>query len=133
MVLTLIHRYDIQLADLTTSNPPLVDSFIPQLLARGSTSQKIENLESSDKHAQLGGWIREIFEGEGISDGLMSSCRPQDFYRLVPTLFMQSVMACEMGVLDSETLKEGFTCMYASNLLDFAKNHELMSPRLWYI
>jgi len=113
--LTLIHRYDIQITDLTSSSTPNTDSFIPQLLSKGSTSQRIENFESSDKHAQLGGWIREIFEGEGISDGLMSSCRPQDFYRLVPTLFMQSVMACERGVLEIDTLKEGFACMRSTH------------------
>ncbi|KAG0136656.1 mediator complex, subunit Med5 [Tuber indicum] len=117
LVLTLIHRYDIQVTDLTSSSAPNTDSFIPQLLSKGSTSQRIENFESSDKHAQLGGWIREIFEGEGISDGLMSSCRPQDFYRLVPTLFMQSVMACERGVLDIDTLKEGFAFLLEAFLL----------------
>ncbi|PUU79277.1 mediator complex, subunit Med5 [Tuber borchii] len=117
LVLTLIHRYDIQVTDLTSSSTPNTDSFIPQLLSKGSTSQRIENFESSDKHAQLGGWIREIFEGEGISDGLMSSCRPQDFYKLVPTLFMQSVMACERGVLDIDTLKEGFAFLLEPFLL----------------
>ncbi|CUS14724.1 unnamed protein product, partial [Tuber aestivum] len=105
------------MADLTSSSTPNTDSFIPQLLSKGSTSQRIENFESSDKHAQLGGWIREIFEGEGISDGLMSSCRPQDFYKLVPTLFMQSVMACESGILDIDTLKEGFAFLLEPFLL----------------
>ncbi|KAI5840823.1 mediator complex, subunit Med5 [Morchella snyderi] len=117
LVLTIIHRYDLSLSDLSASGTPNYDSFIPQLLPREATSQRIENLGSSDKHAQLGGWIREIFEGEGISDGLMSSCRPQDFYRLVPTLFMQSVLACEKGVLDLDTLKEGFAFLLEPFLL----------------
>lgn len=105
------------MTDLSSSGASNTDSFIPQLLSKESTSQRIENLGSADKHAQLGGWIREIFGGEGISDGLMSSCRPQDFYRLVPTLFMQSVLACEKGVLDLETLKEGFAFLLEPFLL----------------
>lgn len=117
LVLTIIHRYDLPLTDLTTSGTSNTDYFIPQLLSKESTSQRIENLGSADKHAQLGGWIREIFEGEGISDGLMSSCRPQDFYRLVPTLFMQSVLACEKGILDLDTLKEGFAFLLEPFLL----------------
>lgn len=111
LVLTIVHRYDLPLTDLSASSTSNNDSFIPQLLSKECTSQRIEALGSADRHAQLGGWIREIFDAEGISDGLMSSCRPQDFYRLVPTLFKQSVMACEKGVLELDSLKEGFACM----------------------
>ncbi|KAL7269677.1 mediator complex subunit [Rhizina undulata] len=117
LVLTLIHRYDLSLSDIISSPHRNIDSFVPQLILKGSSSQRIDNLESSDRHAQLGGWIKEIFEGEGISDGLMSSCRPQDFYRLVPTLFMQSVLACERGVLELDTLKEGFAYLLEPFLL----------------
>ncbi|KAI5780236.1 mediator complex subunit Med5-domain-containing protein, partial [Peziza echinospora] len=109
LVLATIHRYNLPLTpSILGASSDAVDSFIPRLLTKGMTAQRIEELESSDRHAQLGGWIKEIFEAEGISDGLMSSCRPQDFYMLVPTLFLQSVLAAGRGVLDVETLKEGF-------------------------
>lgn len=113
LVLTLFHRYALSPNDLTTTAP---DSFVPQLLLHGATAQRMEVL-GADRHAQLGGWIKELFEGEGISDGLMSSCRPQDFYRLVPTLFAQSILACDRGVIDLDTLKEGFSFLLEPFLL----------------
>lgn len=109
LVLTTIYRYDLPLTASTLgelSDP--VDSFIPRLLTKGLIAQRIEDIESADTHAQLGGWIKEIFEAEGISDSLMASCRPQDFYMLVPTFFFQSVMAAHRGVLEIDTLKDGF-------------------------
>jgi len=109
LVLTAIHRYDLPLtaSTLGESSDP-VDSLIPRLLTKGLTAQRIEDIESADTHAQLGGWIKEIFEAEGISDSLMAACRPQDFYMLVPTFFFQSVMAAHRGVLEIDTLKDGF-------------------------
>ena len=109
LVLTTIHRYDLPLTTSTlgdSSDP--VDSFVPRLLTKGLIAQRIEDIESEDTHAQLGGWIKEIFEAEGISDHLMAACRPQDFYMLVPTFFFQSVMAAHRGVLEIDTLKDGF-------------------------
>jgi len=109
LVLTTIYRYDLPLtaSTLGESSDP-VDSFVPRLLTKGLTAQRIEDIESADTHAQLGGWIKEIFEAEGISDSLMATCRPQDFYMLVPTFFFQSVMAAHRGVLEIDTLKDGF-------------------------
>ncbi|KAF8418600.1 mediator complex subunit Med5-domain-containing protein [Tirmania nivea] len=109
LVLTTIHRYDLPLTTsiLGESSDP-VDSFIPRLLTKGLTAQRIEDIESADTHAQLGGWIKEMFEAEVISDSLMATCRPQDFYMLVPTFFFQSVMAAHRGVLEIDTLKDGF-------------------------
>lgn len=117
LVLTLIHRYSFTSADLAFSHSPNNESFIPQLLTQFSTAQRIEALNSSDYHAQLGGWIKELFEGEGISDGLMMSCRPQEFYRLVPTLFSQSLLAIQRGILDLETVKEAFAFLLTPFLL----------------
>ena len=110
LVLTTIHRYDLPVTPSTLGeSSDHVDSFIPQLLTKGLTAQRIENIDSVDTHAQLGGWIKEIFEGEGISDSLMATCRPQDFYMLVPTFFQQSVIAVHRGLLDIEALEGGFT------------------------
>ena len=109
LVLTTIHRYDLPVTPSTLGeSSDHVDSFIPRLLTKGLAAQRIENIEA-DTHAQLGGWIKEIFEAEGISDGLMATCRPQDFYMLVPTFFQQSVMAVHRGLLDIDALEGGFT------------------------
>ena len=65
-----------------------------------------------DRHAQLGGWIKALYEGEGITDEVMQSSRPQEYYTLVPTLMAQTVEACERGLLDTETLRGGLDCKF---------------------
>jgi mediator of RNA polymerase II transcription subunit 5 len=116
LVLTLIHRYSFTTADLVYTHPLNPEAFISQHLRTYSTASRIEFL-STDHHAQLGGWIKELFEGEGISDGLMMSCRPQEFYALTPTLFSQSLLAITRGVLDLETVKEAFSFLLTPFLL----------------
>lgn len=113
----MIHRYSFSAADIAFSHEVNRESFIPQLLNQFSTAQRIEALDNSEHHAQLGGWVKELFEGEGITDGLMMSCRPQEFYRLVPTLFAQSMMALQRGILDLETVKEAFSFLLTPFLL----------------
>lgn len=58
----------------------------------------------------LGGWIRGLFETEGISDELMSMCSPKEFHLLVATLFDQSLKACQFKFLALDTLRGGFEC-----------------------
>ncbi len=106
LVLSFVHRYELSIAELGLSND---GSFITRLLAKCSVSQRIEDLQD-EQNAHLGGWIRGLFEAEGISDELMSSCPPQDFYLLIPMLFSQSVAACDANVLDMDTLKGGLEC-----------------------
>lgn len=117
LVLTLIHRYSFSAADIAFSHEVNRESFVPRLLNQFSTAQRLEALDSSEHHAQLGGWIKELFEDEGISNGLMMSCQPQGFYRLVPTLFAQSMMALQRGVLDLETVKGAFSFLLVPFLL----------------
>ncbi|KAL8733309.1 MAG: hypothetical protein Q9166_002133 [cf. Caloplaca sp. 2 TL-2023] len=65
----------------------------------------------------LGGWIRGLFEAEGINDELMSMCKPAEFHLLVSTLFDQSIKACQARVLTLETLKGGFEYLLEPFLL----------------
>jgi mediator of RNA polymerase II transcription subunit 5 len=116
LVLTIVKRYSLTTADLAYSHPPNNEAFVPKLLHRFSTPERIEDL-SPDRHAQLGGWIKELYEDEGISDNLMMSCRPQDFYRLVPTLFSQSLLCVQRGVLDLDSVKEAFSFLLTPFLL----------------
>ncbi|KAI9710194.1 MAG: hypothetical protein M1812_007466 [Candelaria pacifica] len=113
LVLAFVHRFELNITDLGLSND---GSFIARLLAKGSVSQRIDDL-SEEQNAHLGGWIRGLFEAEGISDELMSSCPPQDFYLLVPMLFSQSVAACDASVLDLDTLKGGLEFFFETFLL----------------
>ncbi|KAA8894440.1 mediator complex, subunit Med5 [Sphaerosporella brunnea] len=116
LVLTMVQRYSLTVSDLACTHSPNNSGFVPQLLHQYSTAQRLENL-SSDRHAQLGGWIKELYEDEGISDGLMASCLPQEFYRLVPTLFSQSLLAVKYGVLDLDSVKGASSFLLAPFLL----------------
>ena len=104
------HRYDLQQHDLGVSGP---GSFVLKYLHAGSSSRSIKDL-SSEEFQQLGAWIRGLFETEAITNELISTCKPKEFYLLVATLFKQSLAACQAGVLSLEVLKSGFECKYSA-------------------
>lgn len=128
MVLAFKYRYDLTPYDLGISND---DSFVLRLLERGATSKRLEDLTEAE-HQHLGAWITALFVAEGISDELMSSCSPQEFYLLVATLFSQSLVACEAGKLDFDTLRGGLEYLLEPFLLPslvIALNW--LSTRIW--
>lgn len=92
------------------------DSFVLRYLKHGSVSRPIDDL-SEHENQLLGGWIKGLFETEGISDELMSMCKPQEFHLLVATLFEQSLKACQANVLALETLRGGFEYLLEPFLL----------------
>lgn len=100
------HRYDLQQHDLGVSGP---SSFALKYLHDGSSSRSLEDL-TSEENQQLGAWVRGLFETEAITNELISTCKPQEFYLLVATLFKQSLAACQAGVLSLDVLKSGFEC-----------------------
>lgn len=72
-------------------------------------SQPVGELSANqDKHLSL--WVGGLYGTENISDELLSSCLPQDFYLIVPTLFDQSIRACMAKVLEKESLEGGLEC-----------------------
>lgn len=81
-------------------------SFILRLLESGANSQS-PGMFSQTQEKQFTGWIHALFESEAISDDLMSTCPPQDFYDLIPTIFEQSLNACRKNIMSIETLKDG--------------------------
>ena len=114
LVLCIIYRFNLSVRDLGNTSD---DRFVPQMLKRCGKEYSLEDLKNADdKHAQLGGWIKALYDGEGISDELMQSCRPQDFFLLVPTLFYQSVEACDRNILDMDTLKGGLECKFIEKI-----------------
>ena len=56
-------------------------------------------------------WIKGLYETEGIGDELMSSCSPKEFHLLIATIFDQSLLACQAGVLTQQKIKGAFECM----------------------
>ncbi|KZF25812.1 mediator of RNA polymerase II transcription subunit 5 [Xylona heveae TC161] len=128
LVLAFVHRYDLTAAEVGATNP---DSFIARLLNKRSLGQRMEDLTEEQKN-YLGGWIRGLFDAEGISDELMSACRPQEFYFLVPTLFQQSLAACKLEVLDIETVKGGLEYLLETFLLpSLVGAITWLADRLW--
>lgn len=108
LVLAFVHRYNLNIVDLGLTSS---QSFVARLLERGAISHSLEDLLDLEK-SHLDGWIRGLFDGEGggLGDELMSSCPPQDFYLLVPTLFHQIVIARSSNNLSEESLKGGLEC-----------------------
>ncbi|KAL8711658.1 MAG: hypothetical protein Q9220_004068 [cf. Caloplaca sp. 1 TL-2023] len=106
------HRFDLSPLDLGI---PDDSTFIIQYYRSACMSRSVDSLDEHDSEL-LGGWVRGLFETEGINDELMSTCKPAEFHLLVATLLDQSIKACQSRVLALETLKGGLEC----RLLTFA-------------
>jgi len=112
IVLAFVYRFDLSYVELGIAR----DSFVAKFLAEGSQSIPISQLtEEQAKH--LANWTKGLFDPDGITDEVMSSCPPQEFYLLVPTLFNQTVFACSSEVLPLETVKNGLEYLLEPFLL----------------
>ncbi|OTA85473.1 hypothetical protein M434DRAFT_400191 [Hypoxylon sp. CO27-5] len=129
LVLAFIYRYNLSTMDLGIRS----DSFVAKLLGIHQVHKPQEELtEQENRH--LRGWILGLFDTEsgGLADELLSSCPPQDFYLLVPTLFHQMVLASCTNHLDEESLKTGVEYLVNTFLLPSLVPAMLyMSNQLW--
>lgn len=66
----------------------------------------------------ISNWITALFGSEGISDELIKSSSPQLMLRMAPTLFSQSITACQYQVIDLDTLRGGLT-YFLQDLLSY--------------
>jgi mediator of RNA polymerase II transcription subunit 5 len=107
LVLAFVYRYELNYHDLGIEH----NSFVAQLLEHGHRSISANEL-TEEQGDHLGGWLRGLFDAdkEGLSNDVFASCRPQDFYLIVPTLFSQTVMACSSDVLSLDSVKGGLEC-----------------------
>ena len=108
LLLALVYRYGLTRADLGIRSP---NSFVAKLLDGGDLWRPLEECSEQEK-AHLNSWIQGLFSTEagGLGDDLLSSCPPQDFYLLTPSLFHQIVIALSMGYLTDDMLKGGLEC-----------------------
>ncbi|ORY71831.1 mediator complex subunit Med5 [Pseudomassariella vexata] len=115
LVLAFVHRYSLTVADLGIRSS---HSFIARLLQSGHLAKSLEDL-SEQEQGHIGGWVHGLFDSEsgGLSDELMSSCPPQDFYLLVSTLFYQTVLAFSTDRLSEEGLNSGVEYLVDTFLL----------------
>ncbi|GAA6036533.1 hypothetical protein JCM8097_003551 [Rhodosporidiobolus ruineniae] len=72
---------------------------------------------TDDERAAVGGWIAALF-GEGISDDLMHATNPRTLLRVAPTILKQSLMACQVGVVDLDNLRDALS-YFLQELLRF--------------
>ena len=110
LIMAFVYRYDLTHTDIGISQ----ESFIARLMERGNHSIAPEDL-TEDQGKHLASWLKGLYDSgnEGLSNDVFASCRPQDFYLIVPTFFSQTVMACSAGVLSHETVKGGLECEYS--------------------
>ena len=114
LLLAFVYRYSLSASDLGIRSP---ESFVAKLLSKGHLSRPLEDLSDQEK-SHLDGWIHGLFDTEagGLGDELMSSCPPQDFYLLIPTLFHNIVLALSTGYLTEDSLKSGVECKFVPKL-----------------
>lgn len=130
LVLAFAYRYNLSATDLGIRSP---DSFVAKLLGVGQPNKPFDELTDQEK-GHLDGWIHGLFDTEsgGLADELLSSCPPQDFYLLVPTLFHNIVLAFSTGHLDEESLKTGVEYLANTFLLPSLVPAAIhMSNQLW--
>ncbi|EMD68367.1 hypothetical protein GGP41_003418 [Bipolaris sorokiniana] len=104
LIMAFVYRYDLVCHDIGIAH----DTFIAKLLQHGHHSIPPDEL-TEEQGGHLGSWLKGLYDSdkEGLSNEVFASCRPQDFYLIVPTLFHQTVAACSLGVLSFETVKGG--------------------------
>ncbi|RYC61127.1 hypothetical protein CHU98_g5102 [Xylaria longipes] len=130
LVLAFVYRYNLTAFDLGIRSS---DSFVAKLLNQGQLSRPLDELNDSEK-LHLDGWIQGLFDTEtgGLGDELMSSCPPQDFYLLVPTLFHNIMLALDTKFLADESLKTGVEYLVDTFLLpSLVVAITYMSNQLW--
>ncbi|KAI1342622.1 mediator of RNA polymerase II transcription subunit 5 [Xylariaceae sp. FL0016] len=130
LLLAFVFRYNLSAIDLGIRSQ---DSFVAKLLYQGQLSRPLDELSEQEK-GHLDGWIHGLFDTEagGLGDELMSSCPPQDFYLLVPTLFYNIVLAFGNNYLNEESLKTGVEYLVDTFLLpSLVMAITYMSNQLW--
>lgn len=131
LVLSFTYRYNLSHLDLGIRTQ---DSFILKLLTQDGWLSKTTDELTSVEQKHLDGWIRGLFDAEsgGLGDELMSSCPPQDFYLLIPTLFQHIVLAYSTKNLSDDGLKGGLEYLVDTFLLpSLIPGINWLSSHLW--
>ena len=69
--------------------------------------------------SHVNGWIKALFGSDGIDDEIILATSPADFYRLVPGIIKQAILATAVGQLDAEALQGGLS-YFAQPLLSWS-------------
>lgn len=114
LIMAFVYRYDLKYCDIGIAQ----GSFIAKLIEQGHHSLS-PNEMTEEQSKSLGIWLKGLYDHdkEGLSNDVFASCRPQDFYLIVPTLFNQTVLACSHGILTFESVKSGLEYLGETFLL----------------
>lgn len=101
-----VHRYDLSIGDLGVAR----DSFVPKYLAQGHIAIPYESL-TEEQQNQLSAWIKGLFNPDSITDDVLQSCRPQEFYLLFTTILSQIFLSVISQIVEPrEAVKTPFEC-----------------------
>ena len=108
LVLAFVNRYSLRPSDIGLYNPK---SSVRRIITHGRFHRDPSRL-SEEENKHLHRWIVGLFdnEGGGLGDELMSSCPPQEFYKLVAPLFYNIVVGYSHGYITEDSLKSGVEC-----------------------
>ncbi|KAG0299876.1 mediator complex subunit [Dissophora globulifera] len=107
LIMTIIRRYE--LGGCLESVLEDKQGFCYLWLHRTSATIPTTSISSmsSEMHALMGRWITALFDSMGISDDLIQTSKPQMLLEISPSIFEQSLAACQAGVIDPTTLNSG--------------------------
>lgn len=101
-----VERFGLKSQDIASLSN---NSFVAEMMISSTEALRHEEL-SQAQQGYLTDWARALFETEGISDELMAGCPPQEFYRIVGSLFRAIVTASRRGALSGDKLRNGLEC-----------------------
>ncbi|KAI8599783.1 mediator complex subunit Med5-domain-containing protein [Dissophora ornata] len=107
LIMTIIRRYE--LSGCLDSVLKEKHGFCYLWLHRTSATIPVTSIMSmnADMQALMGRWITALFDSMGISDDLIQTSKPQMLLEISPSIFEQSLAACQAGVIDPTTLNSG--------------------------
>ena len=105
-------RLRLATSDIGTSS----NGFVARYLESEGTERALQDLSEESKN-HIGEWINALYIAEGLSDDVTTSCSPQEFYILLPTLLRQSWMAVQAGKLSQSQLEGGLQYLLEPFLL----------------
>ncbi|KAF9087845.1 mediator complex subunit [Mortierella sp. GBA35] len=107
LIMTIIRRYE--LAECLDSVLKEKQGFCYMWLHHTSATIPTASISSmtADIQGLMGRWISALFDSMGISDDLIQTSKPQMLLEISPSIFEQSLAACQAGVIDATTLNSG--------------------------
>ncbi|GAA6007017.1 hypothetical protein JCM11491_001479 [Sporobolomyces phaffii] len=109
-----VHRFE--LADNLGYHLGSSQSFLSSWIPSSSAAYTLSSLGEEGRTA-VAGFIAALF-GDGISDDLMHATNPRTLLRIAPTILKQSLVACQNGIVDLDSVKDALS-YFLQELLSF--------------